>query len=393
MPGPGDTSLYNILGVQKSDSASDIKKAYLKLARTHHPDKGGDTEKFKEIQRAYEVLGDEHKRRMYDEHGVIGDENGGMSNGGGMAGGFPFNFPFEVNMNDLFGNMFGGGPRGNAPQRRGKKAPPITQVINITLEQFYLGRSFDININRQCFCTDCDHSGAKSKETCADCKGRGMVSQVVQMGPMIMQTNGPCGKCEGRGEKILEKCGKCSGTGFLSETRSLGVKINPGTKPGEVFVFPEVCSDSPQFEKPGDAHIIINEDPNDPAFKVFKRSGDKLQHLETKVVLSLSESLVGCVIRIDNHPGYDDGLFCKIPSGSFQGDKYCINGLGMPIMGDIGRYGDLYITIEVSIKPTERKLFSTQGRELLAPLFEDKIRTSEIPSDTEVFNDLYLVGK
>ncbi len=388
-------SLYDVLGANKSDSSAAIKKAYINLARTHHPDKGGDAEKFKEIQRAYEVLGDEQKRKIYDDHGIIPDENGG---GGGGSSGFPggggFPFPFEVNINDLFGNMFGGGPgpRSQGQVRKGKKPAPVSQTINITLEQFYLGHSLDININRQTFCQPCGHTGAKRKETCVDCKGRGMVSQVVQMGPMTMQTNGPCIKCEGRGEKILEKCDKCNGSGFQASNKSLNVKIQPGARPNETFIFSEVCSDHPAFEKPGDAHIIINEDYSDPAFKIFKRCGDRLQHLETKVVLSLSESLVGCVVRIDGHPGYDDGLFCRVPAGSFQGDKYCISGLGMPLQGDIGKYGDLFINIDVNVKPMERKLFSTKGRELLAPHFEDKIRTTECDPDN-INSNMFLTNK
>jgi molecular chaperone DnaJ len=210
------------------------------------------------------------------------------------------------------------------------------------------------------------------------------------MGPMVMHTNGPCAKCEGKGEKILEKCSKCSGSGFLSEVRPLDVKITPGTRAGETFIFNEVCSDHPQFERPGDAHIIINEDPNDPAFKSFKRMGDKFQHLETRVNLSLSESLIGCTIRIDGHPGYEDGLFVKIPAASFQNDKYCLSGLGMPIIGDIGKYGDLFVHIDVTVKPMERNLFTTKGRELLSPLFEDKVRNSECDPGS-VMTNMYLV--
>ncbi len=390
------TSLYEILGVNKSDSCSDIKKAFLKLARQHHPDKGGDQERFKEIQRASEILTDEKKRKMYDDFGVIGDENGGgppTGNpfAGGMPGGFPF--PFEVNINDLFGNMFGGmGGGSKGPVRKGKKPAPVTQTFNASLEQFYLGHGLNININRQAFCKDCDHSGATRKETCSGCNGRGMVSQVQQMGPMVMHTNGPCHKCQGKGEIVLEKCEKCGGSGFGSETRSLNFKITPCMRPSEVFTFPEVCSDNPQFEKPGDVHIIIQEDANDVNFKTFKRCGDKLQDLETHLTLSLSESLMGCTVRIDGHPGYDEGLFCKIPTGSFQGDKYCINGLGMPIQGDIGKYGNLYLYINVNIRPTERSLFVNQGRELLAGLFGDKIREiTEKPSDDSVFSEMYLV--
>ena len=389
----GSKSLYEILGVSKSDSCNDIKKAYFKLARTHHPDKGGNPEHFKEILRASEILTDENKRRMYDELGVIDGENGG-----GMPPGFPsgngFPFPFEINLNDLFGGMFGNQPMGpnRGPIRKGKKPAPAVQTINITLEQFYLGHNFDININRSCFCPNCDHSGAKSKETCKTCNGRGAVTQIVQMGPMAMHTTGPCTDCQGRGERILEKCDKCTGSGFTQEKRTLSVKITPGTRVGETYIFPEVCSDHQSFERPGDAHIVIAEDPNDPAFKLFKRIGDNFQHLETTVSLSLSESLIGCTIQIDGHPGYDNGLFIKIPAGSFNGDRYCLTGFGMPIPGNIGKCGDLFVNITVTIKPGERKLFATEGRNLLISLFEDKIRKYECPVES-VQTDMYLCNK
>lgn len=386
-------SLYDILGVKKSDSCNDIKKSYFKLARTHHPDKGGDPEHFKEILRASEILTDERKRKMYDELGIIDGENGGMPEGAnpfhGAAGGFPF--PFEINLNDLFGGMFGNPPVGpnRGPVRKGKKPAPTVQSINITLEQFYLGHNFDININRSSFCPNCDHTGAKSKETCKPCNGRGAISQVVQMGPMAMHTTGPCTDCQGKGERIIEKCNKCSGSGFIQEKRSLSIKINPGSRPNETFIFPEVCSDHPAFERPGDAHITIVEDPNDNAFKFIKRTGDKLQNLETSIDISLSESLIGCVIKIDGHPGYDDGLFVKIPAGSFHGDKYCLSGFGMPLIGNIGKYGDLYININVNVKPIERSIFTSKASELLKPLFEDKINNPDCPEDS-IQTDLYL---
>jgi len=382
-------SLYDILGVNKSDSCNDIKKAYFRLARTHHPDKGGDPEKFKELVRASEILTDESKRKMYDEFGVIEGENGGIPEGMNAFQGGGFQFPFDININDLFGGMFGNqhpNQRGNI--RKGRKSPPTTQTIGITLEQFYFGHHFDININRQSFCNACQHTGAKTKEVCKKCSGRGVVTQIVQMGPMAMQTTGPCLECQGKGERILEICQPCSGSGFIVEKRALTVKIPPGTRSGEMYLFPEVCSDHPGFEKPGDAQIVIVEDGNDPTYKFLKRTGDHFEDLETVISLSLSESLIGCTIRIDGHPGYDQGLFVKLPAGSFQGDKYCLSGFGMPIPGSIGKYGDLFLLIEVTIKPMERKLFTSKGRELLTSLFEDKVRTYECQQDdikTEVF--------
>lgn len=384
-------SLYDVLGVSKSDSCTDIKKAYFKLARTHHPDKGGDSERFKEISRANEILSDEKKRHMYDSYGVTDDQAPDMSHGfpGGIPGSFAF--PFEVNLNDLFGGMFGNPPVGpqKEPQRKGKKPAPATQSIAITLEQFYMGYKFDININRQSYCTHCEHTGTLSKEICKTCHGHGSVSQIVQLGNFTMHTTGPCTDCQGKGQRVLEVCSTCSATGYQTVKRTLTVNIIPGTKPEEVFIFPEVCSDQPAYERPGDAHIIIKEDTNDPAFTLFKRVGDALQHLKTNVSISLSESLMGCVVTIESHPGHEEGLFVNIPAGSFHGDTYCLTGYGMPLPGHIGKHGDLYLHIQVDVKPMERKLFATKGREALASLFEDKVRV--VPCDKDAIQtDLYL---
>jgi DnaJ family protein A protein 2 len=382
MSGSGSNkSLYDVLGVTKSDSCTAIKKAYLRLARVHHPDKGGDPEKFKEITHASDVLTDEKRRKMYDEFGVT-DEQQMQGMPQGMPGMPPgFSFPFEFNMNDLFGNMFGNPPVGQRGQvRKGRKPAPTVQTIGITLEQFYIGHNFDINSNRQAFCTTCDHTGAKNKETCKKCNGQGAVTQVVQMGPMAMHTTGPCLDCQGKGERILEVCKKCT-NGFTSQQQMLPVRIAPGTKTNEVYIFPEVCSDHPAFERPGDAHIIIGEDPNDPAFKAFKRVGDQMQDLETHVTLSLGESLIGCTIRIDLHPGYDEGLFIKIPACALQNDKYCLTGFGMPLSGNIGKYGDLFIYIDVNVSEEERVLFVSKTRDDIAPLFEDRVRKTVCPED------------
>lgn len=379
-------SLYDILGVTKTASSSEIKKAYLKLARTHHPDKGGDPECFKEIARANEILSDETRRRRYDELGITDDQGAGSGQMGPMGAGFPFPFEMNVNLQDLFGNMFGGmggpgGGVGGGTQRKGKKPSPSIQTVPVRLEQYYLGHSFEITIHRQAFCSACDHTGAKSRETCRRCHGSGQLTQVVQMGPMAMHTSGPCHDCQGKGQKMVEMCGACGGSGFTNETRKLMVHIHPGTRPQETFIFPEVCSDHPHFERPGDAHILLQEDPHDLSYKTFKRTGDQFQHLETTVTLSLSESLLGTVISLDGHPGYDDGLFVEIPAGTFVKDVYVLDGLGMPFLREKGKYGELRIHIEVSVSEEERKRMSQTGSEVLRPILESFVQPVKCPVD------------
>jgi molecular chaperone DnaJ len=384
-------SLYDILGVTKSASSSDIKKAYLRLARTHHPDKGGDPEKFKEIAHANEILSDDVRRRRYDEFGVTDDSPAGPpGGGGGMPHGFPFPFDVNVNLNDLFGNMFGTMPPmgahghggGQGAQRKGKKPSPTVQTVPIRLEQYYLGHQFEINIHRQSFCQDCDHTGAKTKEICRRCNGNGSVTQVVQMGPMAMHTTGPCPDCQGRGQKVLETCGKCSGSGFTNERRNLMVRIPPGTRPQETYIFPEVCSDHPAFERPGDAHIILQEDPNDTSFKTYKRVGDQLQHLETTIRISLSEGLLGVVVQLDGHPGYDEGLYIQIPPGTFHHDLYIMEGLGMPLLKESGKYGELHVRVEVEVAEEERQKMATDGSALLRPVLESHVRVTSCPKES-----------
>lgn len=366
-------SPYEVLGLDKKATAEEIKKAYRKLALVHHPDKGGDPEKFKELAWANDILSDDHRRAVFDQTGQIPGEDGGSANGGGMPPGFTFD------IGSLFG-MFGGGGSGRTT-RRGGKAPSQTQAIPLELKHFYHGHKFGINVHRQIFCKPCEGSGAKRREPCASCRGQGVQFQVMNMGGMTIQTQGPCLACQGKGQRTLEECDTCHGQGKSSESKTLDVIVQPGMAAEETITFSEACSEQKEFERPGDIVIVLKEVPNDR----WCRRGN---NLETSVKLNLSESLTGCSVLLEGHPGYEDGLWVEIPAGSFSGDYYCLNGFGMPVRGTANGYGELYIKIEVEVLATERKLLSGAAQEGLLPLFGERRRKAV--EGAEVEKDLYL---
>lgn len=395
--------LYEVLGVPRGADAGQIRKAWLGLARTHHPDKGGDEAKFKKIQRAFDVLSDEGKRQMYDLTGNVPGEDVSGHGGGGMGpfgmggGGGGGAFAFDIgNLFGMFGPHMGGGggPGGGQRRRRPGAPPPKVEHIGFTLAQFYNGDTFTINLDRSKFCTTCNGDGAKKKEPCVLCKGSGVNSQVLNIGGMTMHTQGPCTGCVGKGFKVAETCDACNGNGKVSEKKIIEVRVAPGTASGEKFVFPEACSEIPEFERASDLQIVIDQIvPSNVGPNPWHRSGNKGQHLETAVTITLAESLVGCTVRLEGHPAYADGLFIQIPAASFTGDTYCISGFGMPLRGETGMYGDLYVKVNVNVKLTERRILASDaGQEGVKSLFAPLCRTPEGYEEgkTEVQKDLFL---
>lgn len=179
-------ALYETLGVPINATEAEIRKAYKKLARENHPDRGGDTEKFKEISLAYEVIGDKDKRELYDRYGLEGIKNGG----GGGAGG----------MSDLF-EMFGMGGGGRRQQQRKKKVKPTVKEVTVTLEDVYTGKMLKIKNRKTCLCEECHGKGGEGVKKCSDCNGQGMVVKMRMLGPnMYTQSQEPCRECKGQGE-------------------------------------------------------------------------------------------------------------------------------------------------------------------------------------------------
>ena len=383
--------LYQVLGVPRGAEAGQIRKAWLGLARTHHPDKGGDEAQFKKIQRAFDILSDEKKKQVYDLTGQIpGDDGGGPP--AGFGGGMPGGFAFDIgNLFGMFGQHMGGpgGGPGGSRRRRPGAPPPKIERIGVSLAQFYNGDALQINLDRMKMCSTCNGDGAKKKEQCVLCKGVGIHSQVINMNGLTMHTQGPCTGCAGKGFKVTETCDVCKGNCKLSEKKTLDARLVPGMQSGEVLVFSEACSEVPEFEKAGDLHIIFEQIPA----QGWQRSGNRGQNLESTVTLSLAESLIGCTSRLNGHPAYTDGLFVQIPAASFTGDVYCVSDLGMPLHGETGKYGDLYIKVNVAVKLTERRILASDaGQEGVKGLFAPLCRIPDgfEEGKTELQKDLFL---
>mmetsp|Transcript_18747 Transcript_18747/g.28420 ORF Transcript_18747/g.28420 Transcript_18747/m.28420 type:complete len:453 (+) Transcript_18747:96-1454(+) len=373
----GGKDFYTLLGVSRSAAQSEIKSAYRKQAKKLHPDAnpGKDTtEEFQEVNRAYEILGDEDKRKKYDMFGEAGVGSSAASEGGYGGYGSPFGgagFSQEVDLGDIFDSFFGGGggpggpagasgfggPRGG----RGRTGPMAGDDLRFDLELDFkkavFGGEEKVRIRHLETCGTCTGTGVKpgSKvSTCGTCNGQGVVMQVTRTPLGNFQTQQTCPECRGTGQKIEEYCGTCSGKGNVSKTKQIKVDIPPGVEDGNKLRVRSEGDAGPNGGPAGDLYIFlkVKPDPN------FRREGPEIY---SDASVSYADAILGTSLKV---PVVDGEVTIKVPPGTQPEQVMRLKGNGAPVLGDANKRGDHYVTMKIDI-PTK---ISKEERELVEQL-------------------------
>ncbi len=353
---------YEVLGVPKSASEDEIKKAYRKKAKQYHPDLNpGDAEaeaKFKEANEAYEVLSDSQKKARYDQFGHAGvDPNygaGGGAYGGGFGGG---GFDFG-DLGDIFGSFFGGGFGGgrqanpNAPQR----GETVQTRVTISFEEAAKGCKRTVDINRVDTCPDCHGSGAKagtSPKTCPDCQGRGYVNVQQRTAFGVISSQKSCPRCQGKGKIVDDPCQKCRGNGRVNTKASVEVNIPAGIDDRQIFNISGAGNAGINGGPKGDLKVAVFVRPH----AYFERDGYNVW-LEQRV--SFTQAALGDNLRI---PTLDGDVKFDLPAGTQSGTVFSLKGKGIQILNGRGR-GDQLVRIIVDVP----KNLTQRQKELLVEL-------------------------
>lgn len=349
---------YKILGVDKGASQEEIKKAFRKQAHQHHPDKkGGDEAKFKEINEAWQVLGDENKRKQYDQFGSDFEQAGGFGGGGGnpFQGGFGgMNFDFGGSgFGDIFGEAFGfGGGRNNGP----KRGNDIQIDVQLEFREAVFGIEKEIRLNKINACDVCNGNGAEpgSKlSQCTECKGQGQVRRVQQTILGAMQTVATCPRCQGAGQTAEKECKHCRGQGRAKSESNFKVKIPAGIDNGGTIRLGGKGEYPGKGGQAGDLYIRVHVKED----KHLMREG---YDIFTEAHVNFVQAALGAVIEIETLDGKKK---IEVPEGTQSGQSIRLRELGVPQLNS-SRRGDQYIKIVVDT-PTK---ISRNAKKLLAEL-------------------------
>ncbi|MEA4813745.1 MAG: molecular chaperone DnaJ [Oscillospiraceae bacterium] len=354
---------YEVLGVEKNASESDITKAYRKTAKENHPDlHPGDKEcekRFKEINEAYEVLSDADKKARYDQYGHAGvDPNfgagGGFGCGFGGAGGFG-DFDFG-DLGDIFGSFFGGGTR--APRNGPRRGDTIRTSVSVSFEEAAFGCEKEVTVSRNEECSECHGTGCAAgttAEVCPECHGSGTVQQRRQTPMGVFATTGVCPKCGGKGKIIHQPCPKCHGIGMERRARTIKADIPVGIDNGQTISLRGQGHAGTNGGGAGDLHITVTVRPHE----IFRREGNSVL---CEAPITFAQAALGAEMEI---PTIDGKVKYDIPEGTQSGTTFRLRGKGIPNLGGKGR-GDQYVTVFVETP----KNLNAEQRELLKKLGE-----------------------
>ena len=339
---------YESLGVSKSASKEEIKKAYRKLAKEYHPDKNkesGAEDKFKEIQEAYDVLSDEQKRTAYDQYGFAGSQAYSSGGGFGGAGGANFNgFSSDFgDLGDLLGGFFGGSFSGFGGSSRGSsnrvgKGEDLEYILKLEFNESIFGGEKEIEYNRKVKCSVCKGSGAKNnkKKTCQTCGGSGQVRRVQNTIFGSMQVVNTCPECNGSGEIIQEKCEKCKGSGVENIKDKFKVQIPKGIPDGVTLRFSGRGNAGSNGGEYGDLFLTIEVKPH----PILERRGDDI-YMDKDI--EIVTAVLGGEVKI---PTVHGEVMMKVPEGTQSGKVLRLKGKGGPKFRGNGN-GDQYIRLKL----------------------------------------------
>ncbi|WEG72746.1 molecular chaperone DnaJ [Vagococcus intermedius] len=332
---------YEVLGVTKSSTDAEIKKAYRKLSKQYHPDinKEADAEdKFKEISEAYEILSDPQRKAAYDQYGHAGTDpnyGGGAGGFGGFGGGAAGFGGFE----DIFESFFGGGGGRSANPNAPRQGSDLQYSFDLKFEDAIFGIEKTIQYNREDTCTTCDGSGAKagtSPKTCGKCHGQGTINVERQTPLGRVMTRQTCDECQGQGQTIDTPCTDCHGTGRIKKKHSVKVNVPAGVEDGQ------------QMRLSGQGEAGINGGPHGDLFVVFRvedsdlfdRDGSEIYY---ELPLSFSQAALGDELEV---PTVHGKVKLKIPAGTQTGTTFRLRGKGAPKLRGTGT-GDQQVTVRI----------------------------------------------
>ena len=369
---------YEVLGLQKTAGADEIKRAYRQLAKKYHPDMNpGDKEaeqKFKEVNEAYAILSDADKKARYDQYGFAGvDPNMGGGAGAGGFGGMGMDF----DISDIFGSFFGGGMGGSSQRRNGPvRGENIHLRVTVSFEEAAFGCKKEVTFSRVEKCAECGGSGAEkgtTPERCTTCNGTGQIRVQQRTALGVFQSSRACDACGGTGKIIKNPCNSCRGTGARKTQKKIEVTIPAGCDDGMMLALREQGSDGRNGGPAGDVIITVNVRPH----HIFERDGYDIM---CEIPITFPEATLGAEITV---PTLEGDVKYTIPEGTQTGTTFTIRGKGIQMINSKNK-GDLHFTVVIEVP----KSLTEKQKELLRA-FSDACGKNNYTKKESFFNKIF----